>query len=402
MASHSVGSTRRTILILGPIQLGPLLNGFKIPNRSEVRGMGNTPVVNQALALQDQGHRLAVITLTDELSDHALERYEGRDVTILVGRLRRNHGIKDFCRRERQTLLTLIREIDPDLIIANYAVEYALAALESGKPSLVVLHDHAFNILKIHRFHPYWIVRFMVSLWVIVKARRVVGVSNYVASFARRLRFSAVPVICNPLQETTFHRYSERRFDDIKCGGGTMRIISVLSWSILKNPKPALAAFSLLRRSHSNTEYYMIGPGLGHGEAAEIWASKNGLSEGVIFSGVLSNEDVLTLMTSSHILLHPSLEEAVSMVILEAMAIGVPIIAGNNCAGVREVLDGGSRGCLVNSRNAKALSDSICRLLQDPTDALMKARCAHTHVLSQNHPQVFRQKVMKHLYSALS
>jgi len=361
--------------------------------------MGGTPVVNQAIALQDQGYRLAVITLTDEFSDHALERNDGRDVMILVGRLRRNHGIKDFCRRERQTLLTFIREVDPDLIIANYTVEYALAALESGKRSLVVLHDHAFNILKIHRFHPYWIARFMVSLWVIVKARRVVAVSKYVASFARRLRFSAVPVVRNPLQETTFDRYSERRFEEMKEGVMTMRIISVLSWSTLKNPKPALGAFSLVRKTYRNTEYYMIGPGFGHGEAAEIWARENELSEGVIFSGVLSNADVLSLMTGSHIVLHPSMEEAVSMVILEAMAVGVPIIAGNYCAGVREVLDNGSRGCLVNSRDARALSDAICRVLQDPTEALLKVRCARNHVISHNHPQVFRQEIMKHLLS---
>jgi glycosyltransferase involved in cell wall biosynthesis len=66
----------------------------------------------------------------------------------------------------------------------------------------------------------------------------------------------------------------------------------------------------------------------------------------------LKNLDVL-LMTSDH--------EGLPMILLEAMALKVPIIA-HGVGGITELLDGGACGILVSNHNAAGYAESIQQL----------------------------------------
>jgi len=69
----------------------------------------------------------------------------------------------------------------------------------------------------------------------------------------------------------------------------------------------------------------------------------------------LSGIDVLVL---------PSDAEGFGLVLIEAMAAGVPVI-GTNVPGIRDVIRDGGNGILTPPRNPKALADSIERVLSD-------------------------------------
>ena len=92
---------------------------------------------------------------------------------------------------------------------------------------------------------------------------------------------------------------------------------------------------------------------------------RNGLEEHIIFTGarddipeVLAAVDVAVLASASH-----STPEASPLVILEALAMGTPVVA-SNLGGIPEVLHDGRTGYLVPPCDAVALAHAILRLLQ--------------------------------------
>lgn len=84
------------------------------------------------------------------------------------------------------------------------------------------------------------------------------------------------------------------------------------------------------------------------------------LKDRVHFLGELKSEDVLKLLSASNIFVFPSLYEAMPMALVEAMGLGLPIVAGDIPA-MREVL--GDAGIIVPSENAKEIARGIQQIL---------------------------------------
>jgi glycosyltransferase involved in cell wall biosynthesis len=82
----------------------------------------------------------------------------------------------------------------------------------------------------------------------------------------------------------------------------------------------------------------------------------------MIFTGFRA--DIPEVMAALDILAFPSHAEAFGDVLIEAMAMKVPIVS-TNCDGVIEIVVDGETGIQVPSRDAHALSDALVRLIQD-------------------------------------
>ncbi|MDO5102170.1 MAG: glycosyltransferase [Lautropia sp.] len=75
-------------------------------------------------------------------------------------------------------------------------------------------------------------------------------------------------------------------------------------------------------------------------------------------------DDVPTLMAAADIVVLPSLREGLSNVILEAMALGRPVI-GTRVGGTPEIIEDGMNGLLVEATDVPALSEAMQRLIDD-------------------------------------
>ena len=73
-------------------------------------------------------------------------------------------------------------------------------------------------------------------------------------------------------------------------------------------------------------------------------------------------------MLSADLFLLPSVEEGIANVVLEAMALGVPVIT-TDCGGMREVLKDGSNGKIVSVRDTDAMVDAIMEFSQSQKQA---------------------------------
>ena len=98
-------------------------------------------------------------------------------------------------------------------------------------------------------------------------------------------------------------------------------------------------------------------------------ASKSGLSGYVMFVGGLSTSDLVKTYNQARVFVLPSINqgEAFGLVLLEAMACGIPVIA-SNLPGVRSVFQNGVEGFAVTPGDEKDLAKKLRLLLTD--DAL--------------------------------
>jgi glycosyltransferase involved in cell wall biosynthesis len=89
-----------------------------------------------------------------------------------------------------------------------------------------------------------------------------------------------------------------------------------------------------------------------------------GLSERVSFLGI--RDDIPELLAGLDVLVHPPMApEPFGRVLVEAMAVGRPMVAAH-CGGIPEVVEDGVTGLLVPSGNVEAFAAAVIRLLEDP------------------------------------
>ncbi len=81
--------------------------------------------------------------------------------------------------------------------------------------------------------------------------------------------------------------------------------------------------------------------------------------------GYRSKEDVLKFYRASDIFVLPTREDIWGLVVNEAMAQGLPVIATDRCIAAVELITEGENGLLVASENPKQLAEALRRLLAD-------------------------------------
>ena len=226
-----------------------------------------------------------------------------------------------------------------DLIHAHWTYEFAAAAQESSIPSLVTAHDAPLAIQRYvikTRASIFWLCRLALAMRVLHRASNLSAVSPYVAEHIRNvLRVKThIQVIPNGIDRSLFELGKQRLASQPQTSHPLFATVQE-GFSELKNAKRALQAFGLLRKTVPAAHMNMYGIDFGPHEAASQWAEKNRLVEGVSFVGKVPQKRLFDELTERVTLLfHPSLQEAHPMAICEAMALGLPVLAGKSSGGV--------------------------------------------------------------------
>lgn len=223
---------------------------------------------------------------------------------------------------ERKCLAEAIRRARPDLVHAHWTYEFALAALDTGLPHLVTCHDDPWVILRFTR-SPYRAVRYFMARRVFRRARAFTTVSAYMADALRDRVGAPLDIVPNPLAT---HVLAAGR---MRAAPAARRVAMIGNgWGNRKNPQPALRAFARFRAHHAEAELHCFGHDFGAGETAQHWARQQGLAAGVHFHGATPHRQMIRALDACDLLLHPALEESFGVVIAEAMALGLPVVAG--------------------------------------------------------------------------
>ena len=97
-------------------------------------------------------------------------------------------------------------------------------------------------------------------------------------------------------------------------------------------------------------------------QTLELKVKELNMSSNIIFLG--ERDDVLQILSECKIAVLSSLNEGMGLVLLEAQACGLPVVA-TRVGGIPEVVKDGETGILVEPKNSLALSDAIIKLLTD-------------------------------------
>ena len=123
-------------------------------------------------------------------------------------------------------------------------------------------------------------------------------------------------------------------------------------------------AFARLRAERPDLRLTVVGDGPERREQ-EARVRAAGLEGDVVFTGYQSEKQVADWLERADVLVLPSLIEGVPVVLMEAGAAGLPVVA-TNVGGVSELVTDGVSGFLVPPGSADALVAPIQALLDDP------------------------------------
>jgi glycosyltransferase involved in cell wall biosynthesis len=243
-----------------------------------------------------------------------------------------------------------------------------LAARLAGVPVIVhTVHGFAFHEESpVHIRSFYSTLERLASRW----CDRIVSVSEFHRTWAIELG------ICNPRQIVAIPngiadlaRKREAGLADLRfemgAGHGDLVILSIARLAPDKGLEYLIEAAALLPHTGRRIQIVIAGDGPERDRLEQL-AGHMGATQRVRFLGF--REDVGDLLAASDLVVLPSLREGLSIALLEAMAVGKPIIA-TSIGSQREVAAHADMARLVRPADARALCEAIVLLAAD--EALM-------------------------------
>lgn len=137
-----------------------------------------------------------------------------------------------------------------------------------------------------------------------------------------------------------------------------LEIISVGRSHWIKGYEDALKCCKILKEANLDFNYTIIG-GAGD-EELQFLVHDYGLQNHVKLLNRLPQNEVFDQMQKASVLVLSSFAEGVPNVVVEAMALGVPVIS-TACGGVEELITHNDNGWLVPTRNPKKLAEALVK-----------------------------------------
>ncbi|RLC37858.1 hypothetical protein DRH29_00375 [candidate division Kazan bacterium] len=206
---------------------------------------------------------------------------------------------------------------------------------------------------------------------------KVIAVSNAVKKFLIESKITKpdkITVVYNgitPLRS----KISEKDIEEFRKKNGIQPedfiIGTVGSLNPAKDTATLIKAFARIAKSVPRAKLVIVGRGhLKH--FLERLAKKQKIEDKVVFTGSLAN--VLPALSTFKIFVLPSLSEAFGITLLEAMKVGVPIVA-TRVGGIPEIITHNHNGLLVEPKSPKKLSATLLKLINDKK--LMRKLCSN-------------------------
>jgi len=132
-----------------------------------------------------------------------------------------------------------------------------------------------------------------------------------------------------------------------------------------KNLAMAIDAYSLYRgKAREPRDLHICGSGVLEGELrSQVEAL--GLSSHIVFEGFVQTSSVSAVLGHTLALILPSKEEQFGNVVIEALAMGVPVILSDNCGARDRLIRVGINGFLIEPDNPRGLSSYMATLSDD-------------------------------------
>ena len=315
-----------------------------------------------------EGIRTLLVCVADSGEVSALRnRFGDRNITVLP--------VLPASRRARHVPLNIVfaialifkrrgilRESD---VIHAHRMESALPfVVRKSKPVVLTVHgssrDHSFCRTGMLRWRFIRRAYEIAEGFVFSRVDQITLVSReafeyYTSRYSRlRAKFALIPPVLDPAAFDVVDRSIARAYFGLR--DEDLAVVFVGRLSEQKRVDLVIAASARLVKERASTHLFIAGVGPEEGRL-RLQAVKCGLKS-VRFLGLLSPPEVRRLLCCADAVTLPSLWEGLPMVVLEALACGIPVVA-SNVGGIREVLTGELEEFILSSDDPEELKNTI-------------------------------------------
>jgi glycosyltransferase involved in cell wall biosynthesis len=284
-----------------------------------------------------------------------------------------------------QVTRRLLRQLRPDIVHGQGTErDCAISAIFSGFPNVLTIHGNMRLIAQVNRASPFsfWWLAARLERFTIPRSQGIVCITRYtqqaVAPLARKTW-----VVPNAVDASFF---------EIEARPPTSTppiILCVGSVCLRKNQNAFIRALDGLTKKMPFKVVFLGGasPGLPYDDEflglvqARSWCEHAGFADRDTLKKYLREASLLVL---------PSIEDNCPMVVLEAMAAGVPVIAPK-VGGVPDLVEDGITGLFVNPHSPESMRAAVESALTNPRAARERAERAKVQALARFHPKVIAE-----------
>jgi glycosyltransferase involved in cell wall biosynthesis len=165
----------------------------------------------------------------------------------------------------------------------------------------------------------------------------------------------------------------------------------------IKGPQYFTEAAKIVLEKRKNTKFILVGEGSLR-KALETQVAAWGLRDRIIFTGW--RDDIPEIMSALDLLVLSSLNEAVGIVLIEAQAQGLPVVA-TKVGGVPEVVKDNVSGILVPPKDSAGLAQAILAILDNPDKGKAMSEAAKAWVRDRFKAEKMCREVLRLYTQAL-
>jgi glycosyltransferase involved in cell wall biosynthesis len=279
--------------------------------------------------------------------------------------------------------------VAPD-IVHSHVVVYGMHMSGLGIPSVTTVHGVYFReaALATGALRLGALVHVPMFRRALARLRFIICISPHVAEELRPHTKAVFFHVPNPVDPAFFALNAEAARED--------RVLYVGHLRPEKGTVPLVAAFERVRRTHPHAQLRLVGKPLSEAYAREIDATvrRLGLQDAVVRTGPLGPDSgLLAEFERARVLALPSLQEVLPMVIAEAMAAGLPVVA-TDVGGVATMVEEGRTGLLAPCGDFGAFAAHLERLMADPALCRQMGRRGRDKAMDVYHPARVAEQTM--------
>jgi len=196
---------------------------------------------------------------------------------------------------------------------------------------------------------------------IVKSAWKNIGNSNATCVFLRHLGAKEAIVIHNGIDTNIFRKKNNNLREKLNLEDSVV-ITFVGRLIYAKGVHDLISVFGDIEREFNDLKLLIVGYGTYRRELEKL-AEKN-CKEKILFLGQKNQEEIIEILSVTDIFVNPSYSEGLGISVLEAGAIGLPIIATDS-GGTRDIIENYKTGLIVPPGDVKLLKEKIFELIKD-------------------------------------
>ena len=282
-----------------------------------------------------------------------------------------------------------LQEVHPDIVHGQGTEQdCSLDAVLSGFPNVLTIHGNMRLIAKLEKARPFsflWLAARLEAL-TIPRSDGVICITEYT-----RKAIKPLAQRCWLLPNAV-----ERSFFDVQPQATASKPTRILCVGVISRRKNQIELIRALDSLESKHRIELVFLGIFSREEPYITEFKDLIATRpwCTYAGFADRARLRDYFRTASLVVLPSLEDNCPMVVLEAMAAGVPVVA-SGVGGVPDLVEDGNTGLLCDPHRPSTITQAVDALLGNPNLAESIARKAKARARARFHPKTIAERHLK-------